>query len=243
MSNILRTSIISVGTFCLGVILVVLYVEKGNPDTLAHTNVSSNNTAPPLSLVNATQLDQQNKIDELIISLNMVRKEVAYIGQQQKTILEQQNEMVATEIQTRLNESMESFTANDILNNPEPEISDAEFQMVLEQQYTMYDSLYQAGEDDPRIAIRVQDAFQVMQTNDDIDVGTVNCSENICRMQTTVTSGDVAHEFVNRFPAILPWGTEAAYFITIQTDGSAQVTHFFATEGVPLPEYLGESSG
>ncbi len=244
-NNILRTSIISVGAFSLGAILVVLSLENNNSSALKHTISSGNNTSPPPPLLNSIKLDQQNqqnKIDELIASLNIVREEVAYIGGQQQKILEQQREIEKTEDQPQFNEPLQPAD-NEVLNNPEPVISDAEFQVELEQKYAMYDSLYQSGEDDQNTAIRVQDAFQVMETNNDIDVGAVNCSENICRMQTIVANSDIAEEFVNKFPEILPWGTQAVYFITVQTDGSAQVTHFFATEGIPLPEYLDEQSG
>ncbi len=243
MSNILRVSIISASVFSLAAILVVLNLKNSDPNTFEHTDASGNNTPPLSSVVDSIQRDQQNKIAELITSLNILREEVAYIGGQQQKILEQQREIVETKNYPQFNESMEPI-AKETLNNPEPVTSDAEFQAALEQRYTMYDSLYQSGENDPRTVIRIQDAFQVMQTNDGIEVGAVDCSENICRMQTTVTNSDAANEFVNKFPEILPWGTQAAYFITIQPDGSAQVTHFFTTEdGAPLPEYLDEQSG
>jgi len=237
MSNILRTSIITASAFSLGAILVMLILENSNQNTLEDTGVSVNNIPPSSPVANPMQLDQKNKIDELITSLNITREEVAHIGAQQQKILKQQSKIEENEHQRQYNVSMESIVS-EALNNSEPVISDAEFQVELEQRYAMYDSLYQFGEDDDlRTAIRVQDAFQVMQANDGIEVGTADCRESICRMQTIATDSNAANEFVNRFPEILPWGTQAAYFITIQSDRSAQITHFFAPEGMPLPEY------
>jgi len=241
MNNILRTSIISVGTFVLGVTtFIILDLDSNELNTVAETHLNNNTPPPTISLpADSVQLDQQNKIIEITTSLNVVREEIARIGKQQAEILKQQKNIKKAEDQSALSRPIKS-TVNEVLSHPELVISDIEIQVELEQRYEMYNSLYQSSEDDPRTAIRVQDAFQILQANDDVEVGAVNCSGDICRMQTTVTSSDAANEFVNAFPEVLPWGTQAAYFINIQPDGSAQVTHFFATEGASLPvaEYL-----
>ncbi len=243
MNNILRTSIISVGIFALGAAtFIILDLGDNESNTVEETHLNNNTPFSAISLSADSvqfELDQQNKIAEITVSLNVIQEEIARIGKQQAEILKQQKELEKAKDQPVLSRPIESIV-NEVLSDSELVISDEEIQVELEQRYDMYDSLYQSSEDDPHTATRIQDAFQVLQTNDDVAVGAVNCSGNVCRMQTTVTNSDAANEFVDTFPEILPWGTQAAYFINIQPDGSAQITHFFATEGasLPVPEYL-----